>query len=86
MIIDKNEISQYLDDGVVVLRNVITKYWINELSIGIEKNFKNPSKYKCVYEEINGKEVFYDDYCNWQKIPEYRSFFFNSNISQDDPP
>ena len=34
MIIDKNEISQYLDDGVVVLRNVITKYWINELSIG----------------------------------------------------
>ena len=82
MIIDKNEISQYLDDGVVVLRNVITKYWINELSIGIEKNFKNPSKYKCIYEEKDSKELFFDDYCNWQRIEEYKNFFFKSNIAK----
>ena len=71
MFIDKNKISQYLDNGVVVLRNIINQHWINELSIGIEKNFKNPSKYKCVYEKKDSKELFFDDYCNWQRINEF---------------
>ena len=55
-----------------MLRNIITRNWINELSIGIEKNFKNPSKYKCVYEKKDSKELFFDDYCNWSRIPEFK--------------
>ena len=30
---------------------------------------------------INKKELFYDDYCNWNKIVEYKNFIFNSGIS-----
>ena len=41
----------------------------------------NPSKYKCVYEKNNKKELFYDDYCNWSRIKEYKNFIFNSNIA-----
>ena len=42
---------------------------------------KKPSKYKCVYEKNKNKELFYDDYCNWNRILEYKNFIFNSNIS-----
>ena len=28
------------------------------------------------------EKSFYDDYCNWKRINEYRSFIFNSRISQ----
>ena len=74
-----NEFSKF---GVTVLRNIISEYWLKQIKIGIEKNFKNPSIYKCVYEKKNGKELFYDDYCNWKRIPEYKDFFFTSGIAK----
>ena len=49
--LSKNLISEYHNNGVVVLRNIISPYWIEQLSIGIKKNFENPSQYKCVYEK-----------------------------------
>ena len=80
MKIDSEQINCYQEKGVVVLTNVINKDWLKNIEIGIKKNFKNPSKYKCVYEKIDNKELFYDDYCNWQQIFEYKDFLFNSGI------
>ena len=62
MNLDQTLIKEYQDCGVVVIRNVISFYWLEQLSIGVEKNFKNPSKYKCVYEQKEGNEYFFDDY------------------------
>ena len=78
--ISKKNIEHYNNNCVVVLRNVIQKKWITILKRGLKKNFQNPSKYKCVYEINNKKELFYDDYCNWNKIEEYKNFIFKSNI------
>jgi len=74
-------IDEYFTNGVVLLKNIIEPKWIQELQKGVELNFKNPSKYKCVYEKNNNVELFYDDYCNWQIIKEYKNFIFNSNIA-----
>lgn len=75
-------INEFNNNGVVVLRNIISNNWINVLKRGLKKNFKNPSKYKCVYEKNNKEELFYDDYCNWDKIDEYKNFIFDSNIAK----
>ena len=77
----KSIINDYKKNGVVVLRNSVNKKWINILKHGVKKNFQNPSKYKCVYEKNNKKELFYDDYCNWNKIEEYKNFIFQSDIA-----
>ena len=79
--LNKNIVEEYQKNGVVFLKNIIDKTWIKELKIGVEKNFKNPSKFKCVYETDNDQEVFYDDYCNWNRIEEYKNFIYNSNIA-----
>ena len=81
MILDKKIIDSYQKQGIVLLKNVISKNWIKILKKGIKKNFDNPSKYKCVYEKSKGIELFYDDYCNWQRIFEYKNFLFNSGIA-----
>jgi len=81
-VLNKSIIESYNKNGVVVLRNVINKKWINILKKGVKKNFQIPSKYKCVYETKNKKELFYDDYCNWSRIEEYKNFIFQSNISK----
>ena len=77
--INKNIIKNYNNEGVAILRDVIPKKWITILKRGLKKNFQNPSKYKCVYEKNIKKELFYDDYCNWDKIDEYKDFIFHSN-------
>jgi ectoine hydroxylase-related dioxygenase (phytanoyl-CoA dioxygenase family) len=82
MLINEKLVKDYKKKGVTVIRKVISNFWLEKLSKGIEKNFKNPSKYKCVYEKKNNKEVFYDDYCNWNRIEEYKDFIFNSNIAK----
>ena len=64
MVLEKNLIKEYYNNGVVVLRNIVSTHWLNKLEIGIQKNFENPSEYKCVYETKDGIELFFDDYCN----------------------
>ena len=73
---DQKKIDFYQNNGVVLLKKIINEYWLNKLEIGIEKNFSNPSIYKCVYEKKGNHELFYDDYCNWQRILEYKDFLF----------
>jgi len=80
--IDKKISNEFQNNGVVLLKKIIDQKWIEELRKGIEYNFQYPSEYKCVYEEVDNKEIFYDDYCNWQKIKEYKNFIFNSNIAK----
>ena len=82
MVVNKETINDYKDHGVALLRNFISSDWLKKLAKGIEKNFQNPSQYKCVYEKKDDKEIFYDDYCNWQRIEEYKDFIFNSDIAK----
>ena len=82
LVVSSKIIKDYNNNGVVVLRNVVSQKWITILKRGLKKNFQNPSKYKCVYEKINKKELFYDDYCNWNKIEEYKNFIYQSNIGK----
>tara|TARA_Y100000590_G_scaffold239218_1_gene269059 strand:- start:1777 stop:2571 length:795 start_codon:yes stop_codon:yes gene_type:complete len=79
--ISKEAINNYQKNGVVILRKIISENWIEKLKIGVKKNFQSPSKYKCVYEKNNEKELFYDDYCNWKRINEYKDFIYNSSIA-----
>jgi ectoine hydroxylase-related dioxygenase (phytanoyl-CoA dioxygenase family) len=86
MKLNNKDILNYQTSGVVVLRNIISSRWLNKLGVGIRKNFESPSKYFCIYEKNKDKNLFYDDYCNWKRINEYKDFLFNSplaNIASD---
>ena len=58
MVVNEKIANEYKNYGVALLRNVISDNWLEKLAKGIEKNFQNPSEYKCVYEEEDGKEIF----------------------------
>ena len=82
MQIDYKKINLYKDEGVVVLNNVINNHWLKKLQIGIQKNFLQILVNINVYmKKSNNKELFYDDYCNWKRIIEYKDFLFNSGIA-----
>ena len=80
MFLKKKTVNEYQKNGVVILRNIVESKWLKIIAKGIIKNFEKPSKYKCVYEKHDNNELFYDDYCNWNRIPEYENYIFNSSI------
>ncbi len=56
MFVKEEIVNDYKNQGVALLRNVVSSDWLKKLAKGIEKNFQNPSQYKCVYEKENNKE------------------------------
>jgi ectoine hydroxylase-related dioxygenase (phytanoyl-CoA dioxygenase family) len=71
------QIVGFRDDGAVILRGVFVD-WVATLRAGVERNIAAPSADVRIYTGANGAGRYFGDYCNWDRIPEYRSFIFES--------
>ncbi len=74
-LVDEATVAAFQQDGAVVLRGVFTE-WIERLQAGVERNIAEPSADVRIYEGAAGRH--FGDYCNWDRIPEFRDFAFNS--------
>ena len=81
MILTTEQVSSYKQDGAIVVRDIF-KPWINVLREGFEKVLKNPGPH--ARENINKNENgrFFEDYCNWHRIPEFLRFVKESPAAQ----
>ncbi len=70
-------IDAFQTDGATVLRGVFTG-WMEKLRAGIERNMAEPGPFQRIYTPAGSTGRFVGDYCNWARIPEYRSFVFES--------
>ena len=77
-LISATEVARYQRDGVVCLRGLFSSKWLESLALGIEKNLKEPGPYTVGYTAEDGSGSFLGDYCNWQRIEEYREFALES--------
>jgi len=71
--------AAFREDGAVVLRGIFTD-WIEPLRVGVERNMAAPSADVRIYDSPTGRH--FGDYCNWDRIPEYRDFVFKSPAAQ----
>ncbi|MEM7562716.1 MAG: phytanoyl-CoA dioxygenase family protein [Pseudomonadota bacterium] len=79
--IDPVASSHYRSSGAICLRAAFTD-WVDCLREGIERNHSEPGPY--FSENVPAGETgrFWDDYCNWQRIPEFRKFITESNAAR----
>ena len=75
--LDDQTIEEFHEKGVTVLRGVFSD-WIETLREGIDANMRDPDPNARIYKGENGGGRFFVDYCNWNRIPEYRDFIFDS--------
>ncbi|MEX2201283.1 MAG: phytanoyl-CoA dioxygenase family protein, partial [Dongiaceae bacterium] len=73
--IDTASVASFRRDGAVCLRGLF-RDWVATLADGIARNMEAPSGDVKIYDGGEGR--FFGDYCNWQRIPEYRRFIFES--------
>ena len=79
--IDAQTIEQYRRDGACVLRGVFSD-WVETLRAGIKANMDDPDPNARIYKGENGGGRFFVDYCNWDRIAEYKDFIFNSPAAE----
>ena len=75
---DQTTIDDFRRDGACVLRAVFGD-WVDTLRAGVARNLAEPSADVKIYLGKNGAGRFVGDYCNWDRIPEYRDFIFDSS-------
>ena len=71
----------YATQGAVCLRGLFTD-WVDVLKAGVERNKQEPGPY--FSENVSGNDTgqFWDDYCNWQRIPEFKQFISESGAAE----
>lgn len=70
-------ITQFQKDGVTVLRGLFTNQ-IDLIAKAIEYNIAKPGRYAAENLKPGESGRFFDDYCNWQRIPELKKIIFHS--------
>jgi len=75
-LVGEDDVAGYQRDGVGVLRGLFAGDWLDTLRDGVERNLAEPGPYAGEHGEGQGR--FFDDYCNWERIPEYRAFVYES--------
>ncbi len=79
---EPDDIASFGRDGVVLLRGAFTD-WVEPLIKGLERNLADPNAYAFPCESTRAGEAgrFFDSYCNWLRIPEYRDFVLTSQAA-----
>ena len=82
MILIDKQIEDYQNDGVIIIKDVF-KEWIEPLRKGFQKVLDSPSKYgRENVTDDNGR--FFEDYCNWERIKEFKDCLLYTSPSPRD--
>ena len=65
-----DHVTAYQRDGVVLVRGLFADF-VEELRNGVERNMAEPGPYASNNEKAGETGRFFDDYCNWTRIPEF---------------
>ena len=81
MPVSSSDIEDYQRDGVVVVRGLFSDH-LEQLRAGVARNMEEPGPYAA--ENLHAHEAgrFFDDYCNWQRIPEFREVIEASDVAE----
>ena len=74
-------IEDFRRDGAVRVRGAFTPDEVTLVERGIERNLAEPSERALVASRDDDAGRFVEDFCNWQRIPEYEQFIRRSQAA-----
>ena len=74
-------IEDFRRDGAVRVRGAFTPDEVALVERGIERNLASPSERALVASRDDDAGRFVEDFCNWQRIPEYEQFIRRSQAA-----
>ena len=80
-VVDAATIEQFRVDGCTVVRNLFSPAEVETVRRGIERNLASPGPLFGVASRDDDPGRFVEDFCNWQRIEEYREIAFTSRAA-----
>jgi ectoine hydroxylase-related dioxygenase (phytanoyl-CoA dioxygenase family) len=80
-LVSQDQIDAFARDGVAYVPGLF-KDWVEVLRAGIERNMREPGTYAAENLKPGEAGRFFDDYCNWERIPEFADFARHSPVAQ----
>lgn len=80
-LVTQNCIDTYQRDGVVIIRGLFADH-VETLRAGVERNIAKPGPYASNNDKAGETGRFFDDYCNWQRIPEFQEVIQTSAAAE----
>lgn len=80
-LITQADIDAYQRDGVVFIKGLFADH-VDTLRAGVERNMQSPGPFASENFKEGETGRFFDDYCNWQDIPEFREVIANSPAAE----
>ena len=78
---DDATIEAFRRDGVVLLPGLLADR-VDALSAAVEQNMAHPSPFERTYKPADGGAPFFQDFCNWRRIPGYRDAVLASPMAE----
>ena len=75
------DVAAFKADGVIALRQVFND-WISPLREGVADLMADPSPLERSVQPADGSAPFFQDLCNWQRIPQFGRFVFESPAAE----
>ncbi|MEM8656044.1 MAG: phytanoyl-CoA dioxygenase family protein [Pseudomonadota bacterium] len=79
--VSNDDAVTYQTDGVVLIRGLFADH-VDTLRAGVARNMADPGPYASTNDKKGETGLFFDDYCNWQRIPEFQAVVADPNIAQ----
>lgn len=79
--ITDEQVESFQADGAVVVRGLFAD-WIDAIRDGIEANMAEPGPYAAENTTDGEDGRFFDDYCNWQRIPQFSQVVHESSAGE----
>ena len=73
-------IAAYQRDGAVLIKGLWADH-VDTLRAGIDRNMADPSEYASENLKPGEAGRFFDDYCNWSRIPEFEQAIRQSDVA-----
>ena len=81
MLVTDEIAKTWQQDGVVLIKGLWAD-WVDVLRAGVERNMAQPGPYASENLKPGDSGRFFDDYCNWERIPEFQRVIRESRVAE----
>lgn len=80
-LVTESDIATYQREGAVLVRGLFKDH-VEDLRAGVARNMETPGPYAAENLKEGEAGRFFDDYCNWQRIPEFQNVIKTAPVAE----
>lgn len=78
--VDEQTVEAFQRDGAVLIKGLLNTAQVQRLQAGIDENLASPGTFGAVASRGDDPGEFFEDFCNWDRIPAFQDIIFRTAI------